>query len=396
MANLLHRPPMPRRKRNTLRVPESHTLYLCPEGCGRRHALRAFREGADGETSFYILDDTDIIAATHQEDIARIVEELLGTLPTRPRVLTLYFHCIDDLLGIDDDALLAELTHSIPDIRFLIAHVNPIDDRKHDMQGGIYSLLERTDARDGSVNIVGRFNDLPPTSEFATALRSWGVPRIRNIALVTTYDEYAALSDSSLNVVTTWMGEKPAQRMERELGIPAVGFGPSYDIDTIVDHYRTLAAALGVPFVLDDGLVQRARRAVDRALDEVGDTPLVVDSLASFTPFALAEALLGYGFRVEAVLALHTKSDESAARDRIGERYPQVALLGSATAVSAHAAEADRSGLLAIGNDGRALFRTERWLDMFHDEGCFGLDGVVQLMDGLVQAHRTGTAGIGR
>ena len=44
MANLAHHIPEQRAK-STLRIPESHDLYLCPNACGRRQGIRALRNG---------------------------------------------------------------------------------------------------------------------------------------------------------------------------------------------------------------------------------------------------------------------------------------------------------------------------------------------------------------
>lgn len=200
----------------------------------------------------------------------------------------------------------------------------------------------------------------------------------------------------SLYVPADFNGNAGARSMEEHLGIPAFDFGPCYDVDRIEELYGGLARLLEMP--APDCAPWRAQveTRIRETRDLVGDTPVVVDCEASLVPFALARALLAYGFNVTHVFHSHHPFDADAAdRTLIAGRYPQVACLPSN---DARLHVGDRSGLalpdpsrtVAVGTTGAAIVGTDRAVDVWHNEGLTGFHGVGLLMEKIAHAYCTG------
>ena len=105
------------------------------------------------------------------------VEELLDALPRRPRVVLIFLSCLDDLIGMDREALLEVLHGRFPDLRFRICHMNPISlDSKSPppvtIRRRIYSLLEPSETKETSVNSIGNLEAVAPECELHRTTRS--------------------------------------------------------------------------------------------------------------------------------------------------------------------------------------------------------------------------------
>lgn len=408
MADLRCRMRLPQRHRDRLRVPESHTLFVCPPACGRRHALRVLENDAAGDYSFCFISASDVASGDYERRLPAVAADLVARLPERPRAMTLVFNCIDDFLGTDERALMQELERAVPGVRFSVARVNPVSEGSlagsSGMQGGIYDLLEPQDHRDGAIMVAGRFDDLPATSEFVAVMRVWGVGEVRNVATCRTFDEYQRLAASALALSVSWIGRRQCLQLERRLRIPTLHWQTTYDVGRMAANYLALAQALHGLGVVDEAVCacpeapgsvlaqarERAVRALGRAREAVGDRMIAVDSVATLEPHATARSLADAGFRVAAVVASRVKDAQlDAARD-LARTHPEIMQLNGASAAAKRGAE----GLIAIGADAAACFGAQAEVDMFHDEGCFGFDGVARFYDALARAATQGRASV--
>lgn len=391
MANLAHHIPEQRAK-STLRIPESHALYLCPNACGRRQGIRALRNGVADHASFLAFSQADVVLGDYEGQIVEAMERVLARVEPRPRVLTLHVNCIDDFLGTDTEVLLGELAGRHPDVRFLLSRINPIAgdvaegaaSPARKVQTSLYAPLAPRGVRDGGVNVVGSFVAAPPGGELAKAVRAAGAGPLRQLPACETYDEYARMADSRLTVSVSHLGDGVAADLEERLGIPWMSWHACYDVDEVARRHERLAGLLGGPAPDVSAQVAAARAAIERARAAVGSLPIAVDTAASFAPFSLAVSLLDAGFDVRAVFAFHTKG-EDAGRAVMEARYPRVRVLQEEDCRSGADVGIPRE-CLAIGQDAAYILRARHVLDMYHDEGFFGFDGIVRLMDGMVAA----------
>lgn len=374
------------RKKRVLRIPESHTLYLCPNACARRRGLRALRNGELDSVSFLSFSQVDIVTGAYEQCAIQACARLLASLPDRPRVVSLYVNCIDDFLGTDARALVEELSCQHPDVRFVLSRINPIseDVRASKLQSihrRLYEPLEPVAEHDEGITLLGHFEAIPHESEFYRIVGCLGLGPVRQVFTCQDFDEYELLAKSRLAISLSHLGDAALADFGARLGVPGVRWHASYSIKEIERRYRELAAQCGGEVDCDSD-AGRARRAVANARRILGDTPLAVDSSATMRPFSLALDLLAYGFNVRAVFALHQKADDSSARDRLAEQYPEVAIVRSGAAEAIRGVDLAEGGRqwVAVGSDASFLLKTACAVDLYHDEGLFGFQGVIELM----------------
>ncbi len=412
-------PDRPRKKR-ILRIPESHSLYVCPQSCSRRQAIRAFRNGEADRMSFLQISQADLVSGDYEGQVAEAVAHLLEVLPQPPRVMQLYVNCIDDFLGTDGETLLEGLQEQFPDLRFSLSHINPIavdvaDDFASKMHSGLYGLLDAPTQRDLGVSTFGGFEPPAADSELAPALAAAGAGPVRHLVACRTFAEYQQLAESSVAVCVSRSGRAVAAGIAEQFGMRHLTWTATYGLDAVAEHYRDLAGLIDAARaeradaggLLDEqaraesawsamqSVLQPARAAaaaaVQRAQAAVGTMPVVVGSDASFSPFELAFNLLEYGFDVRVVLALHMKGADEEAEARLLEAYPHIRTVREKS-VDALFPEDEAAGWLAIGADAAFLMGASRVVDMYHDEGYFGYQGIERLMNEVVAAMEDGAA----
>lgn len=390
MAQLSYQIPDRGRPRRVLRVPESHTLYLCPNACGRRQGLRALRNGVADHVSFLRFSQADVVLGDYLEQVEDAVATLLATVRPRPQVLSLYVNCIDDFLGTDGESLLAGLRTRFPETRFLLSHINPIaadvqSSTAQRIHANLYTLLEPRAHKDAGVNLVGGFEPLAADCELYDVLRGAQAGPIRQIVTSVSYGDYARMASSMLTLSLSHLGDAAASDMESRLGIPSFRWPASYDLDEIERRYEELALALRSNPVDCAGYRARAEQVVAWAREAVGDLPIAVDSSSSMMPFSLALALRAYGFNVRAVFGLHLKGCDDEAEARLMAECPEIMVVRRES-YEALCGYGMGERWVAVGSDAGFLLHARHLADLYHDEGCFGFHGVERLMMELAAA----------
>ncbi len=286
-SHLAYSIPAKDRKKTLMRIPESHSLYVSPQSCARRQAIRAHKNGEADRSSFLQLTQADLVSGAYEGQVVGAVRELLRVLPHRPRVIQIFVNCVDDFLGTDNDALVEELREQFPDVRFSLSHINPIavdleTDPMAKMQSGLYSLLEDPAERDAGVTVVGGFVPLPAASELHRALAAAGAGPARHVTACETFDEYLQLAQSSTVLSAGGMGDAMATAFSARFGMRRVTWHPTYALEEVDARYRELAAVLDAAGEAVDG--EEADKAPGEAVSEApagaaGET--VGDSSAS-------------------------------------------------------------------------------------------------------------------
>ena len=379
------------RPKVTLRVPESHSLHICPPACGRRSGIRAIRNGSKGEVSFLSLTEADVSGGGYEELVGEAVEALIKHLTPSPRAFQLYVNCIDHFLGTDEEALVAGLEERFPGIRFAVFHIDPVaadevispGERQQDK---LYTFLEDSGERDGGVNLLGAFVTPDPDGELYPFLAACGGVPVRDLLSCQTFEDYQAMGRSQLNLVLRHLGRYTAQRLEQRLGTPWVEAPTSYDLEEIEDIYRRIAAALGADCPDLSHWRGRAEQAIARARRAVGERPVVVDSSASMRPFALAAALHRYGFSIQAVYAAHWKQTDQEDRAWLEEHVPDLRILCSERYGDTLIRDISQD-CVAVGFDSAYLLQARHFVDIQRDEGLFGYHGLERLMALLEEAE---------
>lgn len=402
MSQLSYSIPDVGRKKSQLRIPESHTLYVCPQSCARRQFLRAIRNGEADKVSVLKLTQADLVSGDYEGEVARAIEQLLQVLPQAPRVLQIIVHCIDDFLGTDGENLVAGLREEFPQLRFTLMHENPISvdvarDALSKMQSGLYAPLEIPARHDTGVNTLGSFEPLPAESEIFAFLDALVAGPLRHIATCENFDEYQQMAASAVSISLDRRGDSTVQSLaERFATLPLI-WHATYSLDQVKNKYQQLLSLLQEGCMFDAAALTRtqsvladaeqaAKEAIDHARQAVGDTPLVVDSSTSFSPCDLARELAEYGFNVKAVVVFHMKGAEVEQEQRLLEAFPQVQVIKDQSALNLQQTE-QLGDALSIGVDGEFLFGCKRVVrGIYHDEGAFGYQGIRKLMSLMTQA----------
>ena len=243
--------PKTERFHTILHVPGSHTLYVGPSSCTRRHAIHAIEHGDDRrDSSFLFISEADVISGSYEEMIGDAVAELCEIIEPEPHIFFIAVFCIDDFLGTDEKAMLEDLHARFPGKQFVVDNIDPVTlDKNKNMamkkHVNIFSFLEPQASKDSGVNFLGNFVSLEPECEFLHLLKSWGVSTVREIFHCRTYEEYQDMTRSQLSIVMRFMGEAPAKFMQENMGIPFYYFPPDYNVYDIAKGYKEIAAMLG-------------------------------------------------------------------------------------------------------------------------------------------------------
>lgn len=320
------------RGRSPEHVPGSHTLYVGPAACSRRHVLATSEAagGSRGRASYLDVDDVDLALGRTEDLLVEAVAELNAALPERPRYWFVWLRCMHEIAGVDDAALLDRLHRTYSDQRFQITHMNPVS-MEYDripaprLQLARYAFVEEGQPRDRGVTLVG----VPPRmlgAELRELLERLGLGPLRAIGACATPDDYQALGRSAAVISLGDMGAFAAQSFAARVGIPWVDLGPWYDPDLLAARLAELAALAGAfAAALPDFSAQaaRAREALVRAAAALDGAPLVLDTR---TPraFHLADVLLSLGANITHVLC---RQRAELARPRTAEvcaRWPRL------------------------------------------------------------------------
>lgn len=384
---LLYYIPNRSRPKTILRIPESHSLHICPPACGRRSAIRALQNGEKEFLSFLYMKEEDAVSGQYLENITAAVTELLAVLEPVPKAFVLYFNCIDDFLGTDEKALLRQLKSCFPGLYFTVCRINPVatDEkmspgmRKHKE---MYELLEYTGEKDDGLNLIGHYVSLDPESELFSLLAEWRIHKVRQLFACRTFAEYQEMAASRLNLVLMPMAGTAAREMQAKLDIPYYFNPASYDLQEVRQNYQNLAALLGRSCPDFRRELGETRLAIEEAREKVGNIPVVVDSSASMRPFALAKALWGYGFPVRAVFAPHSPRDDFEEGQWLAEHCPSVKLVyqEGVKAVAGYALDGLDGECLAIGYGCAFVLKARYFVDLFNDESFYGFQGIRKLM----------------
>lgn len=378
--------------RTGMMIPESVELFVCPFACGRHGSIAAVKQNFKDRLAYLYVDQADIING-YDDAIIPAVEELVETLPKRPKVVLIFVSCLDDLIGTDHEALNETLTNRFPDIRFRSCHMNPISTGGKtpppvSIQNNMYSLLEDQGELDNGVNSIGNLAAVSDDSEIHNFLKHLGYGRLRHITHYDTFDGYQEMAKSQFNLVLAPTGRQASQLMKEKLGKPFLYIPVSYRMEEIRKDYEEITSWLGKEkteaFDFSE-FEDRTSQAISRALTAVGKTPIIVDASAVVRPFGLARALLEYGFYVVRVQAQECIKIDRDNLEWLQENHPEVEVMQpkhhKAVLLDKRIPES-----IAIGVDGAYLAGSEYVVDLFADEGMYGYHGVQCLMEKLEHA----------
>ncbi|MBQ9494302.1 MAG: hypothetical protein IJR50_01535 [Treponema sp.] len=369
-------------------VPESHLLFVAPSACGRHGALGGIEAGIKERISYLYIDESDIVSGNYENLILDSVKELFDFLDAKPKVLFVFVSCIDDLLGTDNDAIIAELSSRHPDVAFRTCHMNPMSMDTPNPPGvtlldAMYSLLPKQQ-KEKQVNLIGNNAAIARSCELFALLKKHDYD-VCQISECATFGEFQALGSACLNLLLRPVAKKACKRMADMLGIPVMQSFVTYHIDEVCAFYDALSQKLDIgQFDYTQYRVHAQQKIVEakRVLD---DTPIAVDYQAVLLPFSLAHALVEYGFNVQLIVAKECLAVDVEHKLWIEAHCPHVQIV-NAMHYNQIKYQLRGNDFLCIGFDAGYLTGSVHVSPLMDDDALFGFDGIKKMMDELIHA----------
>lgn len=371
-------------------MPESYMLFVAPFACGRHGALGGILHHVKNQVSYLYIDESDIVSGNYEHLVPDGVDELLSSLPVRPRVIMIFVSCLDDLLGTDHEALNAELSEKHPDIRFITCHMNPFkQDTKIPpmvgLQRSLFSILEKSDVKKNQINMIGNNASVSSDCELFSLMAGQGF-KINHIGRAKTLEEFLDFSSSRLNLVLSPTASLSSKIMEKELGIPFLKAYPSYDVEEIEKSYREIENLLGISLGDFSEYKRRAAASIEKAAKIIGKYPVVIDYQAVRKPFTLANVLFDAGFNVKMIAVDAVPEFEKEACEKILSKIPDLMIIDALHHDSVKFEHVNEE-CLSIGFSVGYLTKSKHVIDLMEDETLYGFYGVERLMEMLVKAY---------
>lgn len=369
-------------------LPESYHLFISPAGCGRHGALGACLDGRKKGVSYLYLKEEDIVSGGYEDTLIQAVEQLLTHLKKcgrTPKVLGIFVSCIDDLLGTDHDALLAELSALYPDMRFRFCHMNPTSTDTSvppavNVQNKNYSMLDVSKKRDKGVNILGNFAPLRPNGELFTMLSKMGASAVRHISDYDTFAAYQDMAKSCLNLVVTPSGKYSAVNMEKKHNMPYELVFTTFRLDKIKENYETMAKFFKAECPDVTEYEEACKRALEETRKHLNGMPVVIDGESIVRPFDLARTMLEAGINVAGIFGQQLIPSDKENFEWVMEHYPDMKIW-QPQSPEATLREKHFDDCLAIGYSAAYLSQTTHVVDIDGQHGLYGYQGMIDLME---------------
>lgn len=375
-------------KRAALCIPGSVMLLIGPDCCGRNTSFLNDPEGYGSRFFYYSMDETDIVTGRHLKQIPQAVSEILDTLPERPSVVILCVTCVDALLGTDLERVCRKAAEAcqipvVPCYMYALTR----EGRKPpmvDVRCTIYSLLEKQERDSRTVNILGYFAPLRPTSELYEILHQLGLRQINEVSRCRTFEEYKAMSRANFNLLLYPDVRLAARNMEEKLGIPSIELTRLYQVDKIHNQYLALAKVLGGT-VDDRQWLEETRSLVQQTRSRFAGIRVAIGETVNGSPFELALALTRFGFRVVSLFATPTE-DQYPWLHALAALSPDTRVYSNLSPTMLYYRNEEQPVDVTLGRDAAYYYPDSAHVHWNEDVQPFGYDGVLALLRALTDA----------
>lgn len=375
-------------------VPESHQIYICALGCLRGVVLTAAEMGAMNRFSSIVVEEHHLYDGTMEDMIVQAVGEILnGLRPYVPRACFLYPSCIHHFMGCDMDDVYRRLRETYTQTKFVACWMDPIR-RESDLTAEmrtrrqLYSLLQKTALRPGSVNIVGSNLAVQKECELLSLLQQNGIA-VHQLPSCDTYEAYEAMAASRLNIGQEPLAKGCLTDMKERLGQEYIYISNSWDMEDIEKHLQAVAARLHIACPSYAAEKKQCEEALAQARRSLGAMPIAIDYTAVTRPFSLARLLLSHGFAVERIYADGASSEDEADFYWIQSQYPQLQLYATRHADMRCLARTTEGPILAIGQKAAYFTGTKHFVNIVEGSGLRDYAGILRLAALLQEAYHT-------
>lgn len=373
-------------------IPGAHQIYVCADNCMRGVVLTAAEMNAADRFSFVIVKERDLLMDNLETVTVEGVSDVIERLPEKPKVVLLFTVCLHHFVGCDLKLVYDRLNQRFPEICFVRCFMDPImrkngltPDQK--MRKSLYDPLRSLPENEKSVSLIGSDMALDETSDLAQMIQNNGY-ELKEIPNCRTYEEYMKLAESKTFIVcypSALYGAKVlANRLDKKLLYLPACFG----YEEIKEHLDSLAAALGVEKIHAKEAIERCEKALSRAAEVIGDTPVVIDYTLHPRPLGLARLLLTHGFQVDTVYLDVVSAEEKEDFEWLAKHVPDLKLTATVQ-VKMRVLSRDRGDkVLALGQKAAWFCGTPHFVNLVEGAGLYGYDGICRLAELMVEAYR--------
>lgn len=383
--------------RRALLLPESYLFFIGMPACMRHIILSSLELGVQDRLSFIALNDANLATGGYEDTVVEEIANAIPRLGTKPRVVRIFFTCMDDLLGTDHASIIDRLHEQFPELIFTVSHMNPIRADSPipppiailcDLFGLLEKPADMTEpGSEKRVNFIANNIAVPREDLICRWLTDHGYT-VQHIAEFKTFNEFQRMARAELNIVVQPIGLRAADEMETRLRIPFRYCPYSYAETEIETNFKKIAEALAIdPPEFGEIRAQIASEAKETAV-KLADFPVVIDYAATYRPFSMALFLQRSGIAIREIYASEWLTSEDSVREALLAADPTIKIIDP----SAPARIGDCKSVpnaVAIGFESAYLTGAQFVLPYCADEFAYGYDAQLRLLRDLRNAVDT-------
>ena len=367
-----------------LLIPESHEIFVCPQGCLRGVVLSAAEAHGMDRFSMVTVTEDDLYNGKIEELFIDGVSDIVEHLDPQPPLVMTFTSCVHHFVAIDLDLVFKELNQRFPDICFVENYMNcPMRHSKVHYESmttkQLYAGLQPT-KQDGSINIIGNYFTLDRDSEIFQIIGD-----AKDLCQMRTFDEYLEMAASSYNIYNAPVAIECVQDLEKRLNQKPIYMPYSWDIEEIKQDEAKLMEILGIYPDLSR-YEKDALRALEKLHDAIKDIEIQIDMSATPRPLSLAKLLLEHGFHVTTVYTDTILPGEEKALAWLQEHHPDL-MVCACVDFRCRTWQKSTTPVLALGQKAAYDSGTDHFVNMIVNDGMYGFVAIRKLCEKMLDAY---------
>ena len=369
-------------------VPEAQEIFICGASCLRGVVLTAAEMGAAHRFSTVEVREENLLNGDMEDLIIEGVTDILNRLPKMPPVVLVYTSCVHHFTGCDLDLVYTELRQRFPDVDFTDCYMNPIM-RKSGLtpdqliRKGMLDLLKPRPLNEKAVMLLNFDQPTMESSDLVVWLKENGFTIHENSAC-DTYEEYQKMAESTHYISYNPAANAGARLLEDRLGGKLTYLPFSFCYEEIDNGFHVLAETLSIQ--PPESRREECEAALRKALDVIGQMPIVIDYTCCSRPLNLARLLLDHGFRVERIYLDTITGEEKGDFGYLKEHYPQLELWPTIHPNMRFSAHQEDGGYLAIGQKAAYFTNSNHFVNLVSGGGMVGYQAILHLTELMEEA----------
>ena len=175
-----------------------------------------------------------------------------------------------------------------------------------------------------------------------------------------------------------------ARLLEDRLGGKLTYLPFSFCYEEIDNGFHVLAETLSIQ--PPESRREECEAALRKALDVIGQMPIVIDYTCCSRPLNLARLLLDHGFRVERIYLDTITGEEKGDFGYLKEHYPQLELWPTIHPNMRFSAHQEDGGYLAIGQKAAYFTNSNHFVNLVSGGGMVGYQAILHLTELMEEA----------